>query len=391
MKNKYNKKHLGVILLILVAAGAAIFFSYSKIQPSKQASSATETNENKSPDNKPSHHALPQNTTFTVGVLYWSMNIPGQVAMRKGLEQQAELINNNRKPEKPAIKLLQFIAGDGIEGIERQIKQMHELVKKKVDIIIVQPTDIAALGPPLIAANKAGIPVVAYDQHILGGDLTCFVTSNNYQAGYQDGEYVAANFPSDKKIRIILVEYPHVSSTVKRVDGFIDALEDYNQQYTIVKNYTAVEPVSGKKAGADILADFPNKNDFDVIFSVNDGGGLAVVQALQDAGRNEVFFATVDGDPESVHKIRKKSIIRIDSAQFCGELGAEAMRMAYRVLCGEKTPSQVFVPTFPITRETVDLYHGWTAPMPSRFKKPWNSKIPYWSPETIVHSKKAPR
>lgn len=31
---------------------------------------------------------------FRVGVLYWSMNIPGQVAMRKGLEERAASLNN---------------------------------------------------------------------------------------------------------------------------------------------------------------------------------------------------------------------------------------------------------------------------------------------------------
>jgi ribose transport system substrate-binding protein len=30
---------------------------------------------------------------FRVGVLYWSSNIPGQVAMSKGLENEAQKIN----------------------------------------------------------------------------------------------------------------------------------------------------------------------------------------------------------------------------------------------------------------------------------------------------------
>ena len=75
------------------------------------------------------------------------MNIPGQVAMRKGLEAEAE---RNQPPEAKAAgnhTLETVVAGDGTAGIERQIKQMLEMIENKPDAIIVQPTDNAALVP----------------------------------------------------------------------------------------------------------------------------------------------------------------------------------------------------------------------------------------------------
>ncbi len=322
---------------------------------------------------------------FAVGVLYWSMNIPGQVAMRAGLEAEVKRLNAAASGEGgPQVKLIPHVAGDGDAGMERQIEQMNGLVGEKVDLIIVQPTDIAALSKPLVRANQAGIPVVAYDQHILGGDLACFLTSDNFQAGYLDGEYVAANFPAEQKLRMLLIEYPHVSSTVARIDGFIDALEEYGQAYTVLKTYMAVEPAGGAKAGAAILRDFPQKGSIDVIFSINDGGGLAIVAALEAAGRDEVFFASVDGDPASVEIVRRGGIMRIDAAQFCGELGAEAMRAGYRLLCGEEIGAEILIPVFPITRETAGQYGGWTAPLPAPFEKPWHSTSPKWTGETVI-------
>ncbi len=53
---------------------------------------------------------------------------------------------------------------------------MYELIDQKVDLIIVQPTDNAALAKPLIKANKQKNPVVAYEQYILGGKLHSFIT-----------------------------------------------------------------------------------------------------------------------------------------------------------------------------------------------------------------------
>ncbi|MGH1343508.1 MAG: sugar ABC transporter substrate-binding protein [Nannocystales bacterium] len=317
-----------------------------------------------------------------VGVLYWSMSIPGQVAMREGLEAAVAQVNASRKADGlGALELVPRIAGDGDEGIERQMKQMDELLDLGVDIIIAQPTDTAALRAGLRRANAMNIPVVAYDQHILGGKMASFVTSDNYQAGYLDGEYVASRFPDEKSLKVIIVEYPQVSSTVERVDGFADALEASGQAFDVIKTYNAVEPVSGKQAGLDILKDFPEPGSVDVVFTVNDGGGLSVFSELEAAGRTEIFGATNDGDPSSVEQIRAQGIIKIDSAQFCGELGATALRTANALLRGEEVSPKLLVPVFPITVETQSLYKGWVGEVPKEFRKPWESATPMWSPE----------
>ncbi len=317
---------------------------------------------------------------FQIGVLCWSMGIPGQVAMRKGLEAEAESLNEAAQAGgKPAVRLEIRVAGDGETGIQNQIRQMYEMVAMHhVDALIVQPTDNAALTGPLRAANEAGIPVVAYDQYISGGRLAAYRTSDNYQAGYLDGEYIASRFPEDKEIRLVLVEYPHVSSTVERVNGFLDVLKEAGLRYKILKSYSAVEPVGGQKAANHILRDFPEAGSIDVVFTVNDGGGLSVVRGLSEAGRGEIIVATIDGDPASVENIKAGRMTVIDSAQFCGPLGAEAMKAAIGILTGEDTPYHALVPVFPITRETLDIYPGWEGPIPAGFTKPWKSRSPEW-------------
>ena len=322
---------------------------------------------------------------FRIGVLYWSMNIPGQVAMREGLEAEAERINSTaRERGEQQVELLPKVAGDGLPGVERQIGQMLALVTAKPDVIIVQPTDNAALAAPLKAANAAGIPVVAYDQYISGGHLATYVTSDNRQAGYLDGEYLAAQFPDADPLRLVLVEYPLVSSTVERVNGFLDGLRDQGKAYIILKTYQAVEPVSGRKAGIDILRDFPSRNSVDAVFTVNDGGGLAVVDVLAKAGRDEIAVASVDGDPVAIENIRAHRLTRIDSAQFCGPLGAAAMKAAYAVAHKQPVARQIVIPVFPVTAETLARYPGWLGPLPAPFKKPWIAKQPMWPDETAV-------
>lgn len=326
--------------------------------------------------------AEPRGGPLRIGVLYWSSTIAGQRAMRAGLEAEAARIA--RAPDGQKIELIPRVAGDGPEGRQRQIEQMSALVEAGVDAIIVQPTDNAALVEPLRAANARGIPVVAFDQYVEGGELAAFVTSDNRQAGALDGEYVAARFGDERAIRLVLVEYPHVSSTVERLDGFLEALRDLGQPFEIVGTYKAVEPKAGATAGQRILDDFPEPGSVDVVFTVNDGGGLAVVDALAAAGRDEIAVATIDGDPASVENIRRGRLTVIDAAQFCGPMGAAAMRAAYAVLRGEPVERVQRIPTFPITRQTLERYPGWAGPLPEPFDKPWPSKQPRWpgpSPE----------
>lgn len=314
-----------------------------------------------------------------LGLLYWSNAIEGQVAMRKGLEDELSKINQKRRSAGEAeIMTTTYLAGDGEEGKARQIDQMNRLIDAKVDVIVVQPTDNAALSAPLIRANKSGIPVVAYDQYISKGKLVSFLTSDNFSAGYECGEYLASRFPKKTPVRIVLVEYPHVSSTVERVNGFLGALRRRGQSFKIVGTYQAVEPTGGLAAGKAILKDFPNKGAVQAIFSVNDGGGLNVVKTLYEAGRTEILVATVDGDPRSVENIRKGRLTVIDCAQFCGGLGRETMKVAEQILRGKEVPKQILIPVFPITVETEALYHGWNSKIPEPFDKSWKSDTVRW-------------
>ena len=328
---------------------------------------------------------LAAETPYRIGVLYWSMNIPGQVAMRKGLEQEAARINRKAAQQgRRGVELVARVAGDGTAGVERQIQQMFELIHLRPDVIIVQPTDNAALAAPLKAANQAGIPVIAYDQYISGGKLTAYITSDNHQAGYLNGEFIAARFPGPRPLRLVLVEYPLVSSTVERLNGFLEALRDLGRPYTVLKTYQAVEPEAGRAAGRAILRDFPKPGSIDVVFTVNDGGGLSVVDVLAKAGRKEIVVASIDGDPASVENIRAGRLTAIDSAQFCGPLGAEAMKAAYATARGETVPRKILVPVFPVTLDTLSRYPGWAGPIPAAFQKPWPAPRPVWRNQPVV-------
>jgi ribose transport system substrate-binding protein len=78
------------------------------------------------------------------------MKIPRQVAMRQGLEAQAEEIHRQvRARGEAGVSLMVRVVGDGSEGIERQITQFFELIGLELDAISVRPTNNAVLAAPL--------------------------------------------------------------------------------------------------------------------------------------------------------------------------------------------------------------------------------------------------
>ncbi|AFY01054.1 substrate-binding domain-containing protein [Bdellovibrio bacteriovorus] len=297
-----------------------------------------------------------QARTYNVAVLYWSMKIPGQVAMREGFEE--EVTAYNKANEENKIKLTPYVAGEGREGLLKQIEQLDLAVKSAPDAIVIQPADITILSRGVQDANSKNIPVFVYDQYIINAKMTSYISSDNYQAGWDNGLYIDSQFPPDKVLRIVPFEYFRVSATVERMDGFFDALRSRDRKFTVLGHFEAVEPVGGLKAAQEYMKKF-KRGSVDVIFTNNDGGGLIIVKTLWDDGRKKLIHATVDGDPASIENIKNKKMTVIDSAQFCGELGRETARTMIQFFQNGKVEPVKFIPTFPVTLETLKNYPGW--------------------------------
>ncbi|WP_374035354.1 substrate-binding domain-containing protein [Bdellovibrio bacteriovorus] len=300
--------------------------------------------------------AVSQARTYNVAVLYWSMKIPGQVAMREGFEEEINAYNKVNEENK--IKLTPYVAGEGREGLLRQIEQLDQAVKSAPDAIVIQPADITILSRGVQDANRKNIPVFVYDQYVVNAKMTSYISSDNYQAGWDNGLYIDSQFPPEKVLRIVPFEYFRVSATVERMDGFFDALRSRNRKFTVLGHFEAVEPVGGLKAAQEYLKKF-KRGSVDVIFTNNDGGGLIIVKTLWDEGHKKLVHATVDGDPASIENIKNKKMTVIDSAQFCGELGRETARTMVHFFQSGKVEPVKFIPTFPVTSESLKDYPGW--------------------------------
>jgi ribose transport system substrate-binding protein len=162
----------------------------------------------------------------------------------------------------------------------------------------------------VISAHKAGAVVVAIDAQA-EGPLDSFVGSENYDAGFQAGEYLAKSLGNKGKVAIL--DGIPVVPILERVRGFEDAIKKHPEMQIVTKQNGKQERDRALTVTENMLQSTP---DLAGIFSVNDVGALGALAAIESNGAN-VKLVSVDGQPEAIKEILKpNSPFIATSAQF---------------------------------------------------------------------------
>lgn len=157
--------------------------------------------------------------------------------------------------------------------LQEQIAQIDYFIKKKVDaIVIVMVASEEDTGNFLAAverAQRAGIPVIAYDRLILNADVDLYISFDNVQVGRLMGEHMREHLGEDGQILQIcgpLADYnvPQIMS------GFAEVLEGTDEEivqtehaegwhaetgFTVTGSYLGTGPVpDGIMCGNDSIA-----------------------------------------------------------------------------------------------------------------------------------------
>ena len=74
---------------------------------------------------------------------------------------------------------------------QRQARQIDSLVKTKVDLLVVAPSDVKTVAPAIERAYRAGIPVILYDRMIESTHYTAYIGTDNVAIGKEVADYLA--------------------------------------------------------------------------------------------------------------------------------------------------------------------------------------------------------
>ncbi len=261
-------------------------------------------------------------STLKIGMSFQELDNLYFVVMREALEEACKSMNATA------------IVTDARHDVSKQISDIEDMIQDGIDILLINPTDSVGVQGAVETAKKAGVVVVAVDAQA-NGPIDSFVGSKNYDAGYMAGEYLAKQINNNGKVAIL--DGIPVVPILQRVEGFTDAMKNY-------PNIQIVDKQNGKQERSialDVTENMIQANpDLSGIFSVNDGGSMGALAAIEGSAKN-ILLVSVDGNPEAVAAIQSGGPFKATSAQFPRDQVRIAIGIAMAKYWGANVPKHI--------------------------------------------------
>lgn len=239
---------------------------------------------------------------------------------KEGMEAFAK-VNN--------IQLLWNSAGG---DVATQATQMEQLIRAKVNAIIIVPVSADSLVPQLNAAKKAKIPVIAVNTTLKSTKLlTSAVLPDDVAAGAQEMTQMAEKLGG--KGNIVILQGPLGSSPeLDRTKGIMSVLDKYPGIKVLAKDTANWGRAEAANKVANWLTSF--KGQINGIVAENDDMGLGAVQALKEA-KLSIPVVGIDGIQDGLAAVKSGDFIGSSLQHGRVELAA-GLAVALKVAKGEK-------------------------------------------------------
>jgi D-xylose transport system substrate-binding protein len=183
-----------------------------------------------------------------------------------------------------------------------QNQQVDSMVTNKVDVLIVDAVDAAAIKNSVQKAKDAGIPVVAYDR-LAQGPIDAYTSFDNETVGKTQGQALLKALGSKAKSGKIVMM--NGSSTDPNAAQFKKgAHEVLNGKVNIGKEYDTKEwkPENANSNMEGAISALGKKNIIGV-YSANDGMAGGIITALKAAGISNIPVTGQDAELAGVQRI----------------------------------------------------------------------------------------
>lgn len=257
------------------------------------------------------------------------------------------------------VELLDF---DGQGKQEVQMKVMEDMIAQKVDAIFLNPVDTAAIGPAVLAANAAGIPVITVDVRAASGTVLAHIASNNMEIGRMDGQF-AVDYLTKKygsaKGRILIQGYPQITSMRDRTAGFKEVLKKYTKVQLVEVDPTHLDVQAAMALAEDQLTRY-GKGKVDIYFGSNSQTALGIMAAADTAKRKDVAIIGVDDEGEFLKALADPNSPFVATVvQYPTDMGKLGVEYAVKVANGETfgaATKEVGTAIKLITKENIAAY-----------------------------------
>lgn len=271
---------------------------------------------------------------YTIALVPGITTDPFYLSMKAGAEHEAK---------KLGVKLIW--AGASQWSYEQQTPVVNSLVAKKVNFLLIAPTDVNAMQPPIQNAVNAGIPVGTVDTTINDTKLLKFrITSNNISGGAYAADWLAKKIDYKGDVALINVE-PGIYTTDLRQQGFLQEIKKYPNVKVVSIQYDNDQVTTAESEIESILLKYPNLKG---VYATNTMSGTGVAAGLAARGKiqnasnpspDKVWLIAYDAEPPEVKDLNKGWIqaLIVQKPYLEGEMG---VKYAYDYLTGHKSQIQ---------------------------------------------------
>lgn len=239
---------------------------------------------------------LAQKDTYKVGFAQTESNNPWRIAQTNSMKAEAEKLG------------YQLVYTDAAGSAAKQVADVNSMIAQGVDVIFLAPREEKPLIPAVMAAKKAGIPVILLDRSVdpslakAGEDYLTFIGSNFVEEGKRIAEWLAKN--ANGKSKIIELEGTTGSSPANdRKKGFDEAIQAAGGFEIVASQTGDFARDKGRQVAEALLQAHP---DADIIYAHNDEMAMGAIAALEAAGKvpgKDVLVLSIDGGKEAVQAV----------------------------------------------------------------------------------------
>lgn len=206
-------------------------------------------------------------------------------------------------------------------------------------------------------AREADIPVILIDSDVKDSDRTCYVGTDNYEAGRMAGEDMVQACGQEGKV-VVIVSYLDNTNQMQRVEGFQEVLAEYPSMEVV----QILEGQSNEIFLQDkLMRALEETPDLKGVFCAEGYATRCMCRFLEDSpekyGDLQVvaFDATNDLEP-----VLEKGEIYAAIQQDSWQMGSYAAKFLIRAMDGEQEMTDFFTDVISIDREQAEQLEKYT-------------------------------
>lgn len=249
-----------------------------------------------------------------IGLSVSTLNNPFFVSLKQGAEEEAKAQG------------AEIVTVDAQNDSAKQVSDIEDLIQQGVDVLLVNPTDSAAVAVAIESANNANIPVITVDRSAEGGEVVAHIASDNVAGGEMAGKFILEKLGNKGKV-VELEGIPGSSAARERGEGFHKAVDAVADVEVVAKQAADFDRAKGLSVMENILQ---GNKDIQAVFAHNDEMALGALEALQAAGLTDVIVVGFDATDDAVKAVESGNMAAT-VAQKPAIIGQQGVTTALKV------------------------------------------------------------